>query len=75
MIATIERRLEAPSGALVDSLLTEARDFSTKHQFGDDVCLVGVELDHLISRDTLAATRSGLADGFPDGMHVDAAAY
>ena len=47
LIGAVERRLLAPSEELIEGLLTETRDFSVQHQFGDDVCLV-VELDHLL---------------------------
>jgi len=49
LIAAAERRLSATSEELMEGLLTEARDYSAKHQFGDDVCLVGVELDHYLA--------------------------
>ena len=48
LIGAVERRLLAPSEELIEALLTETREFSVQHQFGDDVCLVGVELDHLL---------------------------
>ena len=48
LIAAVERRLQAPSEELLDALLAETRNFSVKHQFGDDVCLVGVKLNHLL---------------------------
>ncbi len=49
LIGAAERRLKAPSEELIEGLLKEARDYSAKQQFGDDVCLVGVELDHLLA--------------------------
>ena len=49
LVAAVERRLQEPSDALLEGLLTETRDYSVKHQFGDDVCLVGVELEHLLT--------------------------
>jgi sigma-B regulation protein RsbU (phosphoserine phosphatase) len=48
LIAAVERRLQDPSEELIEALLTETRDFSVQHQFGDDVCLVGVELKRLL---------------------------
>jgi phosphoserine phosphatase RsbU/P len=48
LIAGVVRRLLAPSEELIDALLAETRDYSVKHQFGDDVCLVGVELERLL---------------------------
>jgi serine phosphatase RsbU (regulator of sigma subunit) len=48
LIAAVERRLAAPTEELIEALLTETRDYSVKHQFGDDVCLVGVELRRLL---------------------------
>jgi sigma-B regulation protein RsbU (phosphoserine phosphatase) len=48
LIAAIERRADMPSDGLLDALLTETREYAYKHQFGDDVCLVGVELRRLL---------------------------
>jgi len=48
LIAAVERRLQAPPEELLEALLTETMEYSVKHQFGDDVCLVGVELEHLL---------------------------
>jgi sigma-B regulation protein RsbU (phosphoserine phosphatase) len=48
LIAAVERRLSVPSEELIEALLTETRNYSVKHQFGDDVCLVGVELRRLL---------------------------
>jgi sigma-B regulation protein RsbU (phosphoserine phosphatase) len=48
LIAAIERRAEMPSEGLLDALLDETREYAFKHQFGDDVCLVGVELRRLL---------------------------
>lgn len=48
LVAAVERRLNAPSEELLEGLLTETKNFSVQHQFGDDVCLVGVELKHLL---------------------------
>ncbi len=55
LIAAVERRLMAPSEELIDALLKETSDYSVKHQFGDDVCLVGVELDHLLAGTEIGA--------------------
>jgi sigma-B regulation protein RsbU (phosphoserine phosphatase) len=49
LIAAVERRLDMPADELIEALLTETRDYSVKHQFGDDVCLVGVELKKLLT--------------------------
>jgi len=49
LIAAVERRVGAPAEELIEALLNETRDYSVKHQFGDDVCLVGVELHHFLS--------------------------
>jgi len=48
LIAAVERRLNATSEELIEGLLAETREYSVKHQFGDDVCLVGVELERLL---------------------------
>jgi sigma-B regulation protein RsbU (phosphoserine phosphatase) len=49
LIGTVERRIMNTPEELIEGLLTETREFSVKHQFGDDVCLVGVELRRLLS--------------------------
>ncbi len=49
LIAAVERRLDAPPEELLDALLAETREYSVKHQFGDDVCLVGVQLNRLLA--------------------------
>jgi len=50
LVAAVQRRLRVPSEELLDALLTETKEYSVKHQFGDDVCLVGVELGHFLTR-------------------------
>lgn len=49
LISAVERRLREPSEDLLEGLLSETREYSVKHQFGDDVCLVGVEFKHLLA--------------------------
>jgi len=49
LIAAAERHIAAPSAQLLDALLDETRAYAINHQFGDDVCLVAVELRHLAS--------------------------
>jgi sigma-B regulation protein RsbU (phosphoserine phosphatase) len=48
LVTAIETRAAMPSEELLDALLTETREYAFKHQFGDDVCLVGVELRRLL---------------------------
>jgi sigma-B regulation protein RsbU (phosphoserine phosphatase) len=48
LIAAVERRLVIPSDELIEQVVAEARDYSVTHQFGDDVCLVGVELRRIL---------------------------
>jgi phosphoserine phosphatase RsbU/P len=48
LVAAVDRRLMLPSEELIEELLAETREYSVKHQFGDDVCLVGVELKKLL---------------------------
>jgi sigma-B regulation protein RsbU (phosphoserine phosphatase) len=49
LIAALERRAHMPSEELLDALLEETREYAFKHQYGDDVCLVDVELRRLLS--------------------------
>ncbi|MGA3171631.1 MAG: SpoIIE family protein phosphatase [Chthoniobacteraceae bacterium] len=49
LIAAVERQLHAPTEELLEALLSETRNYSVKHQFGDDVCLVGVELKQFLT--------------------------
>lgn len=50
----VRRRLALPAAQLFDELLDETRRFSARHEFEDDVCLVGVEV-----------LRTGLAAALP----------
>jgi sigma-B regulation protein RsbU (phosphoserine phosphatase) len=59
LIAAIERRVDMPSDELLDALLTETREYAFKHQFGDDVCLVGMELRRLLQAAPVAGNGSG----------------
>ncbi|HEX4087036.1 MAG TPA: SpoIIE family protein phosphatase [Chthoniobacteraceae bacterium] len=49
LIASVERRLALPSEELIEAIVNETRAYSVRHQFGDDVCLVGVELLRLLA--------------------------
>ncbi len=44
LIASVRRRMLMPTGALFDETIDEIRQFSADHSFGDDVCLVGMEV-------------------------------
>jgi len=44
LLAAVRQRLRQPCAKLFDELLQELREFSTTHEFTDDVCLVGVEV-------------------------------
>ena len=63
LVASVEGRLRAPSDELLEALLTETREYSVKHQFGDDVCLVGVELEHLLPGEEGRAVQSEISAG------------
>ena len=44
LLASIRQRMAQPCKMLFDDLLEEIRQFSTSHQFCDDVCLLGMDL-------------------------------
>lgn len=44
LLAAVQRRQHLPAQALCDELLAEVRQFAGKHEFADDVCLVGMEM-------------------------------
>lgn len=44
----VETRLQMSDGHLLDELLNEVRSFSATGEFGDDVCILGVEVDRLL---------------------------
>jgi sigma-B regulation protein RsbU (phosphoserine phosphatase) len=52
LVEAVQRRLHESPDQLLEGLLSETRDFSVKHEFGDDVCLVAVQLEHLIAART-----------------------
>jgi sigma-B regulation protein RsbU (phosphoserine phosphatase) len=43
LIMNVQDRLQKPAAPLFDELLEAIRNFSVDHEFGDDVCLVGME--------------------------------
>jgi serine phosphatase RsbU (regulator of sigma subunit)/CheY-like chemotaxis protein len=47
LLDAIRLRTELRPPELFDALLAEIRDFSAEKQFDDDVCLVGLEFNHL----------------------------
>ncbi|MDQ3623547.1 MAG: fused response regulator/phosphatase [Verrucomicrobiota bacterium] len=46
--AAISRRSALPTTQLFDELLAEIRQFGARHDFEDDMCLVGIELARLV---------------------------
>ena len=44
LLEAMQRGVRLPAGALFDQILSEVRAFSMGNEFGDDVCLVGVEI-------------------------------
>jgi sigma-B regulation protein RsbU (phosphoserine phosphatase) len=61
IIASVESRLPAPSGEIIEALLADARGFSVKHQFGDDVCLVGIEFERMLHSEEEPPSGGGIA--------------
>jgi sigma-B regulation protein RsbU (phosphoserine phosphatase) len=47
LISSVQRRLQLPASQLFDELLDEIRRFSGDGAFGDDVCLVGVDISRI----------------------------
>jgi len=48
LIDAVRRRLSLPTEQLIDELLKEVQEYAAWQPFLDDVCLVGVEFDHLL---------------------------
>ena len=44
LIASVRKKIQMPTGTLFDETISEIRQFSADHSFGDDVCLVGMEV-------------------------------
>jgi sigma-B regulation protein RsbU (phosphoserine phosphatase) len=57
LLDAVHKRIMLPPLLLFDELLTEIQQFSATHEFGDDVCLVGMQ----ITRGGKAAARNGHA--------------
>jgi sigma-B regulation protein RsbU (phosphoserine phosphatase) len=47
LLGAVRKRIQLPSDQLFDELLQEVREYSLTNQFEDDMCLLGVEVDHL----------------------------
>jgi len=47
LLGAVRRRIRLPSEQLFEELMEEVRDYSPTHEFGDDICLLGMEVDHL----------------------------
>ena len=45
---SVSRRGDLPPATLCNEVISEIRQFSASKEFNDDVCLVAVELDHLV---------------------------
>lgn len=48
LLAAVRRRVHLPTEELFEDLLKEVQDYCICHRFVDDVCLVGVDIDHLL---------------------------
>jgi phosphoserine phosphatase RsbU/P len=48
LLAAVQRRVGQPLEQMFDELVGEVETFATQHEFEDDVCLVGMELAHLL---------------------------
>ena len=44
LLGVVQQRIQLPSPQLFDEILEEARRFCDNASFGDDVCLVGMDL-------------------------------
>jgi sigma-B regulation protein RsbU (phosphoserine phosphatase) len=51
VLAAVRNRVQLPTHQLVEDLLDEVQAYSAKERFVDDVCLVGVDVDHLLLQD------------------------
>jgi serine phosphatase RsbU (regulator of sigma subunit) len=47
LLGAVRKRIQLPADQLFDELLQEVREYSRTNQFDDDVCLLGMEVDHL----------------------------
>ncbi len=47
LLGAVRKRIQLPSDQLFDEVLEEVREYSLTNKFEDDMCLVGVEVDHL----------------------------
>ncbi len=47
LLGAVRKRIQLPSDQLFDELLQEVREYSQTSQFEDDICLLGMEVDHL----------------------------
>jgi sigma-B regulation protein RsbU (phosphoserine phosphatase) len=46
LLGAVRRRIHLPSEQLFEELLEEVREYSLSSQFEDDICLLGMEVDH-----------------------------
>ncbi len=49
LLAAVAQRLALPTPQMFDELLTTIKAFSAKHEFEDDMCLVGMDVTRLLS--------------------------
>lgn len=47
LVDAVRRRVRLPPGRILDGVMEEVRRFSVTDDFEDDVCLIGLEMDHL----------------------------
>jgi serine phosphatase RsbU (regulator of sigma subunit) len=47
LLGAVRRRIHLPSEQLFEELLEEVREYSLTSHFEDDICLLGMEVDHL----------------------------
>jgi serine phosphatase RsbU (regulator of sigma subunit) len=47
LLGAVRRRIHLPAEQLFEELLEEVREYSLTSQFEDDICLLGMEVDHL----------------------------
>ena len=53
VLAAVRKRIHEPAEQLFEEVLNEVQEYSAGHRFADDVCLVGVELDHILRGDSV----------------------
>jgi sigma-B regulation protein RsbU (phosphoserine phosphatase) len=54
LMAAVRKRAEVPSGVLLQELVADARQFATRHEFADDICLVALDVKQANGHDAHA---------------------